>query len=506
MNLNPNANETGINKPTVMQVDTTTVETSYSSGADGEREMVIDSGNELRVIYPEENNLVNYNPIFDKKQFQLKKHPLMFAGVLNLSFVMNYSDSSFPIKCRKCGNGFTRSPEGNNRYRFKCKSKAAKDKKCSCSCQAYDLKSYLIDLYNHDVVKIIKSDKANGPPYSLVFKKGQNQKVVPFGIDDSSRYEDDMKNPELVSPVFPNFQYIKKSKIKSVVDLRDIFWSEYDYILSEKDSRGDSSTDENYQNVTSLYLDGITTDNSLAGCSSVLSNGNSTTTNPKMGSLENFFQHQPFPHLPLTTTTTNIEMVPGIGNGHNMETGIGNGHNNVNNNNDATNVNGNYNSHNIHDIDEELPPVKVVSLEEFNHMRDYISNLNEKIDNSMNDIKLTFENFQLLLEKRDMQFKENLKVYLDSCFKNEEKSSTVVPSITFAMKASRKANTVARENAIVEHRKRVDQKIEEEKKKENNKCDQILRAIEENYEELPIGLKKLYDSGNLDKINVLLLV
>ena len=49
---------------------------------------------------------------------------------------MNYSNSSFPIKCRKCGNGFTRSPEGNNRYRFKCKSKAAKDKKCNCSCQA----------------------------------------------------------------------------------------------------------------------------------------------------------------------------------------------------------------------------------------------------------------------------------------------------------------------------------------------------------------------------------
>ena len=55
------------------------------------------------------------------------------------------------------------------------------------------------------MVKIIKSDKAIGPPYSLVFKKGENQNVVPFGIDDSSRYEDDMKNPELVNPVFPQF-------------------------------------------------------------------------------------------------------------------------------------------------------------------------------------------------------------------------------------------------------------------------------------------------------------
>jgi len=71
MNLNDNTND---NKPTVMQVDTTTVESSHSSGANREREMIIDGGNELRDIYPEENNLVNYNPIFDKRQFQLKKH------------------------------------------------------------------------------------------------------------------------------------------------------------------------------------------------------------------------------------------------------------------------------------------------------------------------------------------------------------------------------------------------------------------------------------------------
>jgi len=58
-----------------------------------------------------------------------------------------------------------------------------------------------------------------------------------------------------------------------------------------------------------------------------------------------------------------------------------------------------------------------------------------------------------------------------------------------------KANSVARENAIVEHRKRVDQQIEEEKNV--IKFKKLLKKTMNTYR---LRLQKLYDSGNLDKI------
>ncbi|OUM58200.1 hypothetical protein PIROE2DRAFT_16590 [Piromyces sp. E2] len=105
----------------------------------------------LSTIIPEENY-----PIFKDNKDTLKENPLLFARIAQLSFLLNHGDPSFPIKCRKCGNEFTRSSEPKkNMVRFVCKSK--NNKGCTVTCQCHDLKSYLMDLYNHDRLMIIKS-------------------------------------------------------------------------------------------------------------------------------------------------------------------------------------------------------------------------------------------------------------------------------------------------------------------------------------------------------------
>eukprot|EP00833_Pecoramyces_ruminatium_P001433 jgi/Orpsp1_1/1175465/evm.model.c7180000054005.1 len=119
---------------------------------------------------------------------------LQFAGVVHLSFILNgrrktTEGNKCPIRCRKCKGTFTKT----NHARLISNNKK-KGIICNNSCAFSALKTYLIDLFNHDIIEISKG--SNNEPFITFKNEDQNISMNFFTPNN-----DDLKRNELFKPV-----------------------------------------------------------------------------------------------------------------------------------------------------------------------------------------------------------------------------------------------------------------------------------------------------------------
>ena len=198
-------------------------------------------------FFPEECTNIDFSVIkYNDMCIQLKKHPLIFSTSAHLCFILSSNwknKDDCPIHCKKCGNLFTRSVEsiskGDNKKRIKFVCGGKPKKICSKTVSLDCFKAYLMDLMDHKRLSIVAEKDDNGivkpHRYCLIFSDGTpdgKKKCVKF---QSPKFDEDMTDPLLKEVVLPSFTKANNIE-KDLFNLRDIFYSPYDY-FKENDPR-----------------------------------------------------------------------------------------------------------------------------------------------------------------------------------------------------------------------------------------------------------------------------